>query len=79
MATTAAPSRRSAPDLSATPPQGSQPVARISFTEAMDSPMLFRPWFSPPESWVAWRVVAKAIFAEPMTPNEAEVFRRYRG
>jgi len=54
-------------------------VAPIAFTEAMDSPALFGKWFSPPESWAAWRIVAKAIFAEPMTPVELEVYRRYTG
>jgi len=54
-------------------------IAPISFTEAMDSQALFRRWFSPPESWAAWRVVGKAIFAEPMTLEELDVYRRYTG
>lgn len=69
---------RSGPDISATPGVG-KPIAPISFTEAMDSPALFRRWFSPPKSWAAWRVVGKAIFAEPMTPEELDVYRRYTG
>lgn len=77
-ATTAAPSR-SGSDISATRPAVGKPGAPISFTEAMDSPALFGKWFSPPESWAAWRVVAKAIFAEPMMPSEVEVFTRHTG
>lgn len=73
-ATTA--SSKSAPDISASV---GKPVAPILFTEAMDSPALFGPWFAPNPSWDAWRVFAKALFGLPMTPAEVEVFGRFTG
>ena len=51
----------------------------ITFTQAMDDPNLFEPWFSPGESWAPWRVVGKAIFGERMTSSEVEVFTRHTG
>ena len=51
----------------------------ISFTDAMDDPMLFGSWFTPAASWATWRIGGKAIFAEPMTPVEAVDFTKYTG
>jgi hypothetical protein len=73
-ATTA--SSKSAPDISASV---GKPIAPILFTEAMDSPALFGPWFAPTASWDPWRVFAKALFGLPMTPAEVEVFGRFTG
>jgi hypothetical protein len=67
---------KSAPDV---PPSVGKPVAPILFTEAMDSPALFDPWFAPTASWNAWRVFAKALFGLPLTPAEVEVFGRFTG
>lgn len=58
----------------------SKPRAIISFLDAMESSALFgREWFAPRESWATWRVLAKALFAEPMTGEEKEVYRRHTG
>lgn len=56
-----------------------KPAPRITFTQAMDHPEIFGKWFSPRESWATWRVVGKALFAEPMMPEEVEVFQRHTG
>jgi hypothetical protein len=46
----------------------------------MENSALFgREWFVPRESWATWRVLAKALFAEPMTDEEKEVYRRHTG
>ena len=51
----------------------------ISFLSAMEDPALFGPWFTPEESWEAWRVFAKALFGERMALSEADVFTRCTG
>jgi len=48
-----------------------------SFGEAMDT--VFAEWFSPAESWRAWRAAGKALFAEPLTSAELEIFQRCTG
>jgi hypothetical protein len=48
--------------------------ATISVADAMASPKLFAPFFAGP-SWDTWRAVIKAMFAEPMTAAEIEMFR----
>jgi hypothetical protein len=47
----------------------------FSLAEAMEDPNLFGPWVCGP-SWVSWRAILKAAFAEPMTEGEIELFRR---
>jgi terminase large subunit-like protein len=58
-----------------------KPRRPIAFAEAFRDPNLFGQWFADPtpESWAAWLVVGKAIFAEPMTPEELALYRRWTG
>ena len=48
--------------------------ATISVADAMASAKLFAPFFAGP-SWDTWRAVIKAMFAEPMTAAEIEMFQ----
>jgi len=43
---------------------------KIGFGDAMDSPLLFEPFFRAP-SWSLWRAVVRAAFAEPMTADQS--------
>jgi hypothetical protein len=47
---------------------------KIGFGDAMDSPLLFEPFFRGP-SWSLWRAVVRAAFAEPMTSEQVAAFR----
>ncbi len=51
--------------------------------EAMDDAKLFRPWFSRRwshgDSWSAWRVFLKALYALPLTAEEFQIFSRHTG
>jgi hypothetical protein len=47
---------------------------KIGFGDAMDSPLLFEPFFRAP-SWSLWRAVVRAAFAEPMTADQIAEFR----
>ena len=47
--------------------------------DVMDDPKLFQPHFQPMESWGAWRVFLKALFALPMTEEELEIYRQCTG
>jgi terminase large subunit-like protein len=53
--------------------------ALITFLDAMHDRKLFGQWFDPPSSWAAWSVVAKALFGEPMSGTEFEVFSKITG
>ncbi len=46
----------------------------FTVSEAMNSELLFEPFFHGP-SWDAWRAVIKAAFAEPMNDAELALFR----
>jgi hypothetical protein len=50
-----------------------KPIA-ISVSQALASEKLFAPHFAGP-SWNTWRAVIKAMYAEPMTAAELEIFR----
>src|SRR5262245_41252158 len=50
----------------------------ISFAQDCLDPNVFGPWFSA-DSWSTWRVLAKAVFGEPLTPTELETFRELTG
>jgi hypothetical protein len=45
----------------------------------MDDPGLFAPMFKNRESWAAWRVVLKALFALPMDDTELGTYRSLTG
>jgi hypothetical protein len=47
--------------------------------EAIDDPELFAPLFRDLQTWAAWRVFLKALFALPMAPDELEIFRECTG
>lgn len=57
-------------------PKASQPSTQpsLDIISAMADPLLFEPWFRG-ETWNAWRVVLKAIFALEMTAEEKAFFR----
>ena len=46
----------------------------ITFTEAMDDPAIFAGYFHDPNTWRAWRTLAKVIFGEPLTPDELQIY-----
>jgi hypothetical protein len=43
--------------------------------DAVGDPHLFGPWFKKRETWQAWRVFLKALFALPMTANEQTLYQ----
>lgn len=46
---------------------------KLSVAQAMESPLLFQPFFSG-DSWATWRAVIKAAFCERMSAAETELF-----
>jgi hypothetical protein len=54
-------------------------MPRVSFLDAMQDPAFFGPWFTSSQSWETWRTFAKALFGEPLTAAEIEVFARHTG
>ena len=55
------------------------PVGPSIILDAMGDPALFRPQFDPLTSWETWTIVLKALFALPMTPEEAAIYTRHTG
>jgi hypothetical protein len=51
-----------------------QSTAGLDIVTAMNSELLFAPWF-PGKSWDHWRTVLKAAFALPMSEAERQFFR----
>ena len=51
----------------------------MKILDAIDDPNLFRPWFRNQASWSAWRAFLAALFAQPMTPAQLEVYRQCTG
>ena len=51
----------------------------MTIIEAIDDPNLFRPMFKNLDTWRAWRVVLKALFALPMTEEDVVLFRQLTG
>jgi hypothetical protein len=49
-----------------------------SYSQACVDPHLFGSWFAG-ESWSTWRVLDKALFGEPLTPDELTVFTELTG
>jgi hypothetical protein len=49
-----------------------------SYSEACIDPNLFGPWFAG-ESWSTWRVLDKALFGEPLSPDELKIFTELTG
>ncbi|MDP2914915.1 MAG: hypothetical protein Q8O91_05635 [Candidatus Aminicenantes bacterium] len=49
----------------------------MNIIEAIEDRHLFRPLFKDPETWAAWRVFLKAVFALPMDQGELEEYRRW--
>lgn len=51
--------------------------------DAMDDRELFAPWFSKRwlhiDTWFAWRVLLKGLYALPMNAAELEIFRKHTG
>lgn len=56
-----------------------RPGVRMTIIETMLDPNLFRPLFKHLDTWRAWFVVLKAIFALPMTEEELGLFRQLTG
>ena len=52
--------------------------AAPTITQAMSRADIFGPFFAGP-SFDNWRVVLKAIFAEPMSPDDLAVYQRFTG
>jgi hypothetical protein len=50
----------------------------MTIIEAMTHPQIFGPFFKD-ESWSAWRVFLRALYALPMSPAELEVYRKHTG
>ncbi|HEV8715910.1 MAG TPA: terminase large subunit, partial [Candidatus Binatia bacterium] len=51
----------------------------MTILEAMADPNLFQPLFRSPESWRAWTVWLKAVFALPMAAAERALYHRCTG
>lgn len=51
----------------------------MNLLDASRDPNLFAPWFRDPATWTAWRAFLAALFALPMTEDEAEAYRRHTG
>lgn len=51
----------------------------IDIVSAMQDKALFARWFKNLETWRAWIVFLKSLFALPMTETEAEIFTRHTG
>ena len=51
----------------------------ITILQAMTDPELFGRWFSPSTSWLPWHAVLAALFALPMTNEQASLFRTHTG
>ena len=49
-----------------------------SYSEACADPNIFGPWFSG-ASWATWRVLDKALFGEPLAPDELKIFTELTG
>jgi hypothetical protein len=48
------------------------------FLAALDDPRIFGPFFKA-VTWQAWRVFLAALFAQPMTADQLEVYRKHTG
>lgn len=51
----------------------------MNLLDASRDPNLFAPWFRDPDSWTAWRAFLAALFALPMSEDEAEAYQRHTG
>lgn len=51
----------------------------MTIIDAIHDPLLFRPLFKKLDTWRAWLVVLKAIFALEMTEEESTVFKQLTG
>lgn len=51
----------------------------MNLLDASRDPNLFAPWFRDPATWTAWRAFLAALFALPMTEDEAAAYRRHTG
>ena len=51
----------------------------MTILDAIHDPLLFRPLFNSLDSWRAWLVVLRAIFALPMTEEERAIFTELSG
>lgn len=51
----------------------------MNILEAMADPRIFGEQFPRPELWSRWQVFLRALFALPMTTEQAEVFRHHTG
>lgn len=49
-----------------------------TYSQACTDPQLFGSWFAG-ESWSTWRVMDKALFGEPLTPDELKIFTELTG
>ncbi len=58
------------------PKKPKKPTAGPSFSEMFAT--VFKDWFAG-GTWDFWRIVAKAIFAEPLTADEMAVFTKHTG
>jgi len=53
-------------------------IPAISYAEACRDSNLFGNWFEG-DSWGVWRVVDRALFGEPLSPDELKIFREITG
>lgn len=53
----------------------------MNILDACNDPNLFKPWFRKPETWAAWRVFLKSLFAIPglMMPDEFAAYNACTG
>ncbi len=51
----------------------------VTIIGSVYDPELFGPWFKRRESWAAWFVFLRALFALPMSAAELEIFQKHTG
>jgi hypothetical protein len=50
----------------------------VNIIQAIDDPLVFGPFFRS-ETWKAWRVFLKALFAVPITPDQLAIYQQQTG
>jgi hypothetical protein len=55
-------------------------MTTITILDAIDDPQLFKPWFrGAPTNWTGWRAFLAALFALPLSEEQAAVYRECTG
>jgi hypothetical protein len=52
---------------------------RFTLLDAIDDPLLFRPWFRDRATWASWFVFLRALFGLPLLPRELALYQECTG